>query len=152
MSTNDLDKKNLEDIASELLILGFNLIATKGTAAYLLDFGIKVKEVLKVKDEVIDTSTGKFKLPTQEELDTAASEFKSKSVEAGILSRDQVTFATDTIKGFDLGGAERLLKTAQNNDLLSSLNTVIDDIDKNRAKLINNGYSFDEATQSWSKK
>ena len=91
-------------------------------------------------------------MPTQEELDTAASEFKSKSVEAGILSRDQVTFATDTIKGFDLGGAERLLKTAQNNDLLSSLNTVIDDIDKNRAKLINNGYSFDEATQSWSKK
>ena len=111
-----------------------------------------VKEVLKVKDEVIDTSTGKFKLPTQEELDTAASEFESKSIEAGILSRDQVTFATDTIKGFDLGGAERLLKTAQNNDLLSSLNTVIDDIDKNRAKLINNGYSFDEATQSWSKK
>ena len=108
--------------------------------------------MLKLKDETIDLSTGKFKLPSQAELDSAANQFNIKSVEAGILSRDQAAFASDTIKGFDLGGAERLLKTAQNNDLLSSLNTVIDDIDKNRAKLINNGYSFEEATQSWSKK
>ena len=48
MSTNDLDKKNLEEIAKELLILGFKLIATKGTTAYLLDLGIQVEEVLKV--------------------------------------------------------------------------------------------------------
>ena len=50
MSTNDLDKKNLEDIARELLILGFKLIATKGTAAYLADLGIQVDEVLKVHE------------------------------------------------------------------------------------------------------
>ena len=50
LSTNDLDKKNLEKIASELLTLGFKLIATKGTAAYLVDLGIKVEEVLKVHE------------------------------------------------------------------------------------------------------
>jgi carbamoyl-phosphate synthase large subunit len=50
LSTNDLDKENLEEIAKELLILGFKLIATKGTASYLLDLGIHVEEVLKVHE------------------------------------------------------------------------------------------------------
>ncbi len=50
LSTNDLDKKNLEKVARELLILGFKLIATKGTAAYLADLGIQVEEVLKVHE------------------------------------------------------------------------------------------------------
>jgi len=50
LSTNDLDKKNLEEIAKELLTLGFKLIATKGTAAYLADLGIQVEEVLKVHE------------------------------------------------------------------------------------------------------
>jgi len=50
LSTNDLDKKNLEEIAQELLILGFKLIATKGTALYLSDLGIQVEEVLKVHE------------------------------------------------------------------------------------------------------
>ena len=50
LSTNDSDKKNLEEIAGELMILGFELIATKGTAAYLLDFGIQVEEVFKVHE------------------------------------------------------------------------------------------------------
>ena len=50
LSTNDLDKKNLEEVARELLILGFKLIATKGTAAYLVNLGIQVEEVLKVHE------------------------------------------------------------------------------------------------------
>jgi len=50
LSTNDLDKKNLEEVARELLVLGFKLIATKGTAAYLTDLGIQVEEVLKVHE------------------------------------------------------------------------------------------------------
>jgi len=50
LSTNDLDKKNLEEIARELLTLRFKLIATKGTAAYLAKLGIKVKEVMKVHE------------------------------------------------------------------------------------------------------
>ncbi len=50
LSTNDLDKKNLEVVARELLNLGFKLIATKGTAAYLVNLGIEVEEVLKVHE------------------------------------------------------------------------------------------------------
>ena len=50
LSTNDLDKENLEFIARELLILGFRLNATKGTASYLSDLGIQVEEVLKVHE------------------------------------------------------------------------------------------------------
>ncbi len=50
LSTNDLDKKNLEEVARELLNLGFKLIATKGTAAYLVNLGIQVEEVLKVHE------------------------------------------------------------------------------------------------------
>jgi len=50
LSTNDLDKKNLDVIAKELLILGFKLVATKGTAKYLFDLGIQVEEVLKVHE------------------------------------------------------------------------------------------------------
>ena len=50
LSTNDLDKGNLEYIARELITLGFKLIATKGTAAHLLALGIQVEEVLKVHE------------------------------------------------------------------------------------------------------
>ncbi len=50
LSTNDLDKNFLEEIARELLILGFKLIATKGTASYLVALGIQVEEVLKVHE------------------------------------------------------------------------------------------------------
>ncbi len=50
LSTNDLDKKNLEEVARELLTLGFKLIATKGTASYLVNLGIQVEEVLKVHE------------------------------------------------------------------------------------------------------
>ena len=50
LSTNDLDKKYLDEIAKDLLILGFKLIATKGTASYLVDLGIQVEEVLKVHE------------------------------------------------------------------------------------------------------
>jgi len=50
LSTNNLDKKYLEEISKELLILGFKLVATKGTASYLIDLGIQVEEVLKVHE------------------------------------------------------------------------------------------------------
>ncbi len=50
LSTNDLDKNKLEEIARELIVLGFKLIATKGTARYLLNLGIEVDEVLKVHE------------------------------------------------------------------------------------------------------
>ena len=50
LSTNNLDKKYLEEIARELIVLGFKLIATKGTAKYLSNLGIDVNRVLKVHE------------------------------------------------------------------------------------------------------
>ncbi len=50
LSTNDLDKENLDLIAKELIILGFKLIATRGTASYLSNLGVDVDEVLKVHE------------------------------------------------------------------------------------------------------
>ncbi len=50
LSTNDLDKEKLEYIARELIVLGFKLVATKGTAKYLLNLGIEVDVVLKVHE------------------------------------------------------------------------------------------------------
>ena len=50
LSTNDLDKDKLEYIARELIVLGFKLVATKGTAKYLFNLGIEVDEVLKVHE------------------------------------------------------------------------------------------------------
>ena len=50
LSTNDLDKEKLEDIARELIVLGFKLVATKGTAKFLFNLGIEVDEVFKVHE------------------------------------------------------------------------------------------------------
>ena len=50
LSTNDLDKESLEDIARKLIILEFKLIATKGTALFLHNLGIEVEEVLKLHE------------------------------------------------------------------------------------------------------
>ncbi len=50
LSTNDLDKKYLFEIANDLKILGFKLIATEGTSKYLSDLGIPVESVFKVHE------------------------------------------------------------------------------------------------------
>ena len=50
LSTNDLDKNYLPDIANELINLGFKLIATKGTSEFLLNLRINVETVLKVHE------------------------------------------------------------------------------------------------------
>ena len=50
LSTNDLDKINLEPIARELILLGFKLIATRGTASYLMNLGVNVEVVLKIHE------------------------------------------------------------------------------------------------------
>ena len=50
LSINDDNKKNLLPIASKLSSLDFDLLATKGTAKYLKDNNILVKEIKKVKE------------------------------------------------------------------------------------------------------
>ncbi len=50
LSTNDFDKEYLFEIANDLTSLGFELVATKGTAEYLVNLGITVQRVLKVHE------------------------------------------------------------------------------------------------------
>ena len=50
LSTNDLDKSYLFEIANDLTNLGFKLIATEGTSNYLSNLGITVESVFKVHE------------------------------------------------------------------------------------------------------
>ncbi|MGE5244515.1 MAG: carbamoyl-phosphate synthase large subunit [Betaproteobacteria bacterium] len=50
VSVNDEDKPNLTPIARDLASLGFRLIATRGTAAYLRAYGLDVAVVYKVNE------------------------------------------------------------------------------------------------------
>jgi carbamoyl-phosphate synthase large subunit len=50
ISVRDVDKKGVVSVASDLLSLGFNLLATSGTAKILSDAGLQVTEVNKVKE------------------------------------------------------------------------------------------------------
>ncbi|MGE4311677.1 carbamoyl-phosphate synthase large subunit [Desulfovibrio sp.] len=48
LSVNDRDKPFLPEVAEKFANMGFDLLATKGTAAILRDHGLKVEEVRKV--------------------------------------------------------------------------------------------------------
>jgi len=50
VSVNDDDKANLTPIARDLAELGFRLLATRGTAAYLRAYGLDVDVVYKVNE------------------------------------------------------------------------------------------------------
>src|SRR5436189_4390797 len=50
VSVNNDDKANLTPIARDLAELGFRLIATRGTAAYLRAYGLDVDVVFKVNE------------------------------------------------------------------------------------------------------
>ncbi len=50
VSVNNKDKANLLPIARDLAELGFRLIATRGTAAYLRSYGLDVEVVFKVNE------------------------------------------------------------------------------------------------------
>jgi carbamoyl-phosphate synthase large subunit len=50
VSVNNKDKANLLPIARDLADLGFRLIATRGTAAYLRAYGLGVEVVYKVNE------------------------------------------------------------------------------------------------------
>src|SRR5207237_8302794 len=50
VSVNNDDKANLLPIARDLAELGFRLIATRGTAAYLRAYGLDVDVVYKVNE------------------------------------------------------------------------------------------------------
>ncbi len=50
ISVKDQDKKNIIDISKKLRDCGFKIVATRGTAKYLMDHGIDVEIVNKVKE------------------------------------------------------------------------------------------------------
>ncbi len=50
VSVNDFDKKGLLPIARQFAGLGFRLVATTGTAAFLQDMGLEVESVLKTSE------------------------------------------------------------------------------------------------------
>ena len=50
MSVKDNDRKYLPDLCSKLVNLGFEIVATKGTAKALKDAGIKVSIINKVME------------------------------------------------------------------------------------------------------
>lgn len=50
LSVNDRDKPNLLEIAEDLHDLGFRLVGTRGTAAFLSRAGLEVTEVRKVSE------------------------------------------------------------------------------------------------------
>ncbi len=50
ISVKDEDKKYLNDLCGSLIDMGLNILATKGTSEYLNKYGIKNKEINKVKE------------------------------------------------------------------------------------------------------
>src|SRR4029079_16741701 len=50
VSVNNDDKPNLVPIARDLAELGFRLVATRGTAAYLRAYGLDVDVIFKVNE------------------------------------------------------------------------------------------------------
>jgi carbamoyl-phosphate synthase large subunit len=49
-TVNNHDKEEFLEIAKELHVMGYAFIATRGTAKLLREEGLKVEEVLKIKD------------------------------------------------------------------------------------------------------
>ena len=112
----------------------------------------QVRDALKNKDKTIDINTGEFKLPTDEELDAAKNDFKTLVSETGLLSRDQQSFFDTSIESLNLGSITRAAAKLENDLLVSDLNANTDKIDVARTDLLNNGFSFDEILNDWSKK
>jgi len=50
ISVNDRDKQNIIDIAQDFQEIGFNIMATQGTAEVLRQNGLLVKEIFKVNE------------------------------------------------------------------------------------------------------
>ena len=56
ISVNDDDKENVVPVARDLAALGFDLVASKGTAAYLRAHGLDVDVVFKINEGSARTS------------------------------------------------------------------------------------------------
>ncbi len=111
-----------------------------------------VRDALKKATKTLDTNTGKIKLPTIEELKAADGNLSKLVQDTGILTRDQQGFVDTVTKNFNLGSTQRIGAALENDGLLGAIEENIKQIDVIRNDLINNGYSYNEETDSWSKK
>jgi carbamoyl-phosphate synthase large subunit len=101
LSVRAADKVKSIDVARELAELGFSLYATRGTAAFLTEHGLKVTPVNKVNEgrphivDLIKNNEVSFIVNTVEEKRTAIAD--SRSIRTSALAA-RVTFYT-TIEG-----------------------------------------------------
>ena len=98
ISVRDHDKPAAVDLARKLQMLGFELVATKGTAEYIGSRGIQVETVKKVTEgrpHIVDRIKNgqiSFILNTVEERKSAIKD--SRSIRTSALSESVTTYTT----------------------------------------------------------
>jgi carbamoyl-phosphate synthase large subunit len=109
LSVNDHDKPALVDVARRLSRLGFRLIATRGTAAYLRAAGLSVERVYKVNEgrpNIVDRMvSGKVDLvvntPLGRESFYDEGAIRKTTIQYGILAVTTLTGANATVAGIE---------------------------------------------------
>jgi len=109
LSVNDNDKPGLVDVALRLSRLGFELVATKGTAAFLESHGIAVERVLKVNEgrpHIVDLLiSGKVDLVVNTPLGRKSfhdeKSIRETAVQRGVICITTLTGANATVSGIE---------------------------------------------------
>jgi carbamoyl-phosphate synthase large subunit len=109
LSVNDNDKPGLVDVALRLSRLGFDLVATKGTAAYLESHGLTVERVLKVNEgrpNIVDlVISGKVDLVVNTPLGRKSFHdekgIRETAVQRGVICITTLTGANATVSGIE---------------------------------------------------
>jgi carbamoyl-phosphate synthase large subunit len=109
LSVNNNDKSALVDLARRLARLGFHLIATRGTAAYLRAAGVNVERVFKVNEgrpNVVDRMvSGEVHLvvntPLGRESFYDEGAIRKTAIQQGILAVTTLTGAAATVAGIE---------------------------------------------------
>ncbi len=97
MSVKDGDKPGTVNVAKRLQVLGFKLQATRGTAAYLLDRGLDVEPVNKVKEgrpHLVDHIKNRQAQLVVNTVDTTSSHNDSLSIRREALQQNIPYFTT----------------------------------------------------------
>ena len=117
LSVSNKLKLEFGDIAQELIDLGFNLIATKGTAAHLRRRGIDSKVIWRISDrkqpDILSVMRNKrvgliINLPTGRRAATDGAQMRRLAVELGIPFITTLTGAKAAINSLKEGEAEHL--------------------------------------------
>jgi carbamoyl-phosphate synthase large subunit len=117
LSVSNKLKLEFGDVAQELIDLGFNLIATKGTAAHLRRKGIDSKVIWRISDrkqpDILSVMRNKkvnliINLPTGRRAATDGAQMRRLAVELGIPFITTITGAKAAINSLKEGEAEYL--------------------------------------------